>query len=85
LVDFYPQADLTRQQGAIKWDCWLVENSEQSGFKLVFRIYPLPPWTAMPQNGAALWNRVEKEALQIQALSLPASSSIHCRTGRIYF
>src|SRR3979411_1894245 len=42
-------------RGAIKWDCWLVENSEQSGFKLVFRIYPLPRWTAMPQNGAALW------------------------------
>jgi hypothetical protein len=49
-------------KGAIKWDCWLVENSEQSGLQLVFRIYALPRWIAMPQNGAALWICVDKEA-----------------------
>jgi hypothetical protein len=31
------------------------ENSEQSGLQLVFGIYALPRWIAMPQNGAALW------------------------------
>jgi len=53
--------------GAIKWDLLAGGNSEQSGLQLVLRIYALLRWIAMPQNGAALWNSVEKKLLKSRA------------------
>jgi hypothetical protein len=51
--------------GARSTEFWLVKNSEQSGFKLVLRIYLPPRQRAMPKNGAALWIQVEKKHLNL--------------------
>lgn len=60
----YPQENLARRLRTQSCEIVLAgENSEQSGLKLVLRIYLPSRQRAMPKIGAALWILVEKKTL----------------------